>query len=671
MANEVIFIYLGARLPSYAVASLELVRRNSGLEVCLIAEGRAINSLRHKGLNVFPIEDFYDVSDFEQVRSAVQYPHHFRDGFWLKTLERLFVLEQFWRAHPRDDVFHAELDQLLFRCDRLLDSLRSSGGPAVYLPFHTSEVAVASVLYCNSQAGLGSLIDFARSTVSLTSEMALLARWAGKNPTLVSALPTLSDVVVHGRREFTNNFVLPPPELEGIVDAAQLGQWVGGVDPRNVAITEQPRNKFVDPLHPQILSESVLRDMRLSFSGESGDLSCGVGGGELRPLYNLHLHSKIHPYLLRSDPTLAGLVEQSNGSARIAFPGTRSVQVKYHVSTELASGHRDPSRLLRIIVALVPLGLRRPLRPVLKAASGFWSSLRRLAAPRSLVRALYSLLRLRPSSQPFLSGDGFRSIADHVFEANGSRVKPAVVSDHSTVFCETTELESFLERMRMDKPRGVTLLAGNSDLGFDEAMAKGCKSAGVKTVFAQNLEGRFSGVRPLPLGLENKWRLRNGYPRDFLRARGKIGGKLFRVAWSFDTETNPAVRRPARSVLEIAEVADHIGLVSPRAHRNALAKYAFVACPPGNGIDTHRAWEALYLKCVPILLGSASSSYFKEMGLPVLVVEDYSEVLTFTEENLKDMYHELSAGFSSERIWMPYWVRKIRDSSRFESGTRQ
>jgi hypothetical protein len=286
-----------------------------------------------------------------------------------------------------------------------------------------------------------------------------------------------------------------------------------------------------------------------------------------------------------------------------------------------------------------------------------------------MVRALYSLLRLRPSSQPFLSGDGFRSIADHVFEANGSRAKPAVVSDQSTVFCETTELEGFLERMHIDKPRGVTLLVGNSDLGFDEAMAKGCKGAGVKTVFAQNLEVRFSGVHPLPLGLENKWRLRNGYPRDFFRARGRIGGKLFRVAWSFDTETNPAVRRPARSVLERAEVADHIGLVSPSAHRKALAKYAFVACPPGNGIDTHRAWEALYLKCVPILFASASSNFFKEMGLPVLVVEDYSEVLTFTEENLKDTYHELSPGFSSEHLWMPYWVRKISHSSRFESET--
>lgn len=671
MLNEVVFVYLGARLPAYAEASLELVRRNSGLEVCLIAEDQAIKPLRNRQINFVSTQDFYDVSEFEQVRSAVEYPHHFRDGFWLKTLERLFVLEQFWRAHPRGDIFHAELDQLLFRCDRLLDRLRSRGRPAVYLPFHTSEVAVASVLYCNSQAGLGSLIDFARSTVGLTSEMALLARWAGQNPTLVSALPTLSDFVLPGRREFTNNFVLPPPELEGIVDAAQLGQWVGGVDPRNVAIAEKPCSKFVDPLHPQILPETVLRDMRLSLSGESRELSFRVGGGELRPLYNLHLHSKIHQHLLRSDPTLAGLVEQSNGSAKIAFPGTRSVQVRYHVSTELASGHRDPSRLLRIIVALVPLGLRRPLRPVLKAASGCWSSLRRLAAPRSMVRALYSLLRLRPSSQPFLSGDGFRSIADHVFEANGSRVKAEIVSDYSTVFCETTELESFLDRMHTDKPRGVTLLVGNSDLGFNKAMATGCEGAGVKTVFAQNLEGRFSGVHPLPLGLENKWRLRNGYPRDFFRARSKIGGKLFRVAWSFDTETNPAVRRPARSVLERAEVADHIGLVSPRAHRNALAEYAFVACPPGNGIDTHRTWEALYLKSVPILLASASSSFFKEMGLPVLVVEDYSEVLTFTEENLKDVYHELSAGFSSERIWMPYWVRKIRDSSRFESGTRQ
>ena len=35
-----------------------------------------------------------------------------------------------------------------------------------------------------------------------------------------------------------------------------------------------------------------------------------------------------------------------------------------------------------------------------------------------------------------------------------------------------------------------------------------------------------------------------------------------------------------------------------------LKEYEFCICPEGNGVDTHRLWECLYLKVVPIVIKS-------------------------------------------------------------------
>ena len=35
-----------------------------------------------------------------------------------------------------------------------------------------------------------------------------------------------------------------------------------------------------------------------------------------------------------------------------------------------------------------------------------------------------------------------------------------------------------------------------------------------------------------------------------------------------------------------------------------LHDYEFCICPEGNGVDTHRLWECLYLKVVPIVINS-------------------------------------------------------------------
>jgi hypothetical protein len=69
------------------------------------------------------------------------------------------------------------------------------------------------------------------------------------------------------------------------------------------------------------------------------------------------------------------------------------------------------------------------------------------------------------------------------------------------------------------------------------------------------------------------------------------------------------------------------------------SKYAFVVSPMGNGMDTHRTWEALILGCIVIVKKSPLDTLYDE--LPVLIVDKWEDIdenlLKDTIDKFKDM----------------------------------
>ena len=55
-----------------------------------------------------------------------------------------------------------------------------------------------------------------------------------------------------------------------------------------------------------------------------------------------------------------------------------------------------------------------------------------------------------------------------------------------------------------------------------------------------------------------------------------------------------------------------------------VAAHRYVAAPRGNGLDTHRFWEALYLGCVPIVETGPLDHLYARVG--ALVVKSWTDV---------------------------------------------
>ena len=56
-----------------------------------------------------------------------------------------------------------------------------------------------------------------------------------------------------------------------------------------------------------------------------------------------------------------------------------------------------------------------------------------------------------------------------------------------------------------------------------------------------------------------------------------------------------------------------------------LKEYEFCICPEGNGVDSHRLWEALYLKTVPIVIDSEFTNILKKQEVPLVVLENWED----------------------------------------------
>jgi len=86
-----------------------------------------------------------------------------------------------------------------------------------------------------------------------------------------------------------------------------------------------------------------------------------------------------------------------------------------------------------------------------------------------------------------------------------------------------------------------------------------------------------------------------------------------------------------------------------------LRNHKFVLCPRGNGTDTHRLWETLYMGSIPIVIKTVALDEFTD--LPILFIENW-EILN--EEFLHKKYEEISSKtWNMEKLKFGYWKNKI------------
>lgn len=87
-----------------------------------------------------------------------------------------------------------------------------------------------------------------------------------------------------------------------------------------------------------------------------------------------------------------------------------------------------------------------------------------------------------------------------------------------------------------------------------------------------------------------------------------------------------------------------------------IKSHTFVLCPRGNGVDTHRLWETLYMGSIPIV--RKDILYIDFIDLPICFVDNWEEI---TQEFLqKEKERIYSQTWNLDKLKIGYWINRIK-----------
>lgn len=272
--------------------------------------------------------------------------------------------------------------------------------------------------------------------------------------------------------------------------------------------------------------------------------------------------------------------------------------------------------------------------------------------PQRLKRLAGKARNYHSNSSPFLSGDSFADLCDFHFQPPQLRrfLARKPIEQAKTLFCPSHLLEEFLS-IYSDRIAGHVLIIGNSDRDFKSFEI--ALPPSIKKVFIQNLSFKSDLLKVLPIGIENRRLNFNGRPENF------------NVKHVFKEKQNKvligpfAQSHPERNFINELNGYDTCKLeinrerLSPNEYAEISSEFKFIACPRGNGIDTHRFWESLYRGSIPIVKVSDWSQNLKSLNLP------FVEIDTWDTENIQDVVDNSELKFFNpldiESLWIPYW----------------
>jgi hypothetical protein len=263
-------------------------------------------------------------------------------------------------------------------------------------------------------------------------------------------------------------------------------------------------------------------------------------------------------------------------------------------------------------------------------------------------------------SDPFVSGDAISSICDFsICNEEDIEKFERVEASVKTVFCRS-DLVSRLGSIKVSENYTRTLVAGNSDFDFTSKDVLPGRAFG--RFFLQNsMISDCKKIFTLPVGVENLSIGINGLPKNLMT----------KVSWKDKSDSilvgpfSPT-HESRRTLVDFAKMNPRIfdynsNRISPKQFGIKMNSHKYVACPRGNGIDSHRFWETLYRGSVPIVIASNWSASLAIYKIPFIQVRSWSEVEMGIDQFVNSNY--VVSPTNIEALWIPFWRRLFSNFS--------
>jgi len=258
-----------------------------------------------------------------------------------------------------------------------------------------------------------------------------------------------------------------------------------------------------------------------------------------------------------------------------------------------------------------------------------------------------------------ITPDKVLSLATNYISRYGTKL--TFKSEDNIFFIKSDFINDFKEKVLDKINYKFILLTHDSDFPIEEKHYEILENPNLVMWFGMNCHIIHEKLYPIPIGMANEvWP--HGNKETLLKIKNENNNKLNLVYCNFDIKTNVDERMHALlSLRDLPFIDFESKQLNFEEYLRKLSTYKYVISPPGNSVDCHRIWEAMYVGTIPICLKSIPLHTFKEC--PILFLNRWNDI---TREKLICNYR-LVKEKSMERSNFKYYSKLILDLAKTQS----
>jgi hypothetical protein len=296
--GDFVMVYLG-QLREYTYDCIRQIRLwNPSQPIYL-----CINDNEHNKSYVDNLKDTVKIIYIEELdrtehhKILVQrYTNTSMNNFWLYAMERLYVVEECMRKYNLRNIFHLEIDNLVyFKVEELLEKCKSID--KILIPSDSERRYIAGTCFINNPDSLSVLNKFFTENCANSDEMHSIMRFTRSGYSEVETWGVLppgdtTRVIYENRRHLTDDIkrLSKYSDIFGTVsESCPIGQWIGGIDPIHHKFGQTNSDGFINTDSLYDISKCFLRWEKVDGLQR---LNISVDKEKWYSVNNLHIHNK-------------------------------------------------------------------------------------------------------------------------------------------------------------------------------------------------------------------------------------------------------------------------------------------------------------------------------------------------------------------------------------------
>jgi hypothetical protein len=439
----------------------------------------------------------------------------FRENFWLNTTKRFFYIEYIMKLYREENVYHIENDVMLFQPLKELYNVKLT-----VVSDHLKRV-IASIMFIKNTQQITDLNNYIKSIIEKETRF-------------------INDMELLGSYSYFDYFNIDP-NLGDTYDGACFGQYIGGVDYRNIPEFEKktPQEqlfiKYTNGLKGFVNETSIIKPNNYTITKRDSKY---YANNSL--LVNLHIHSK----------------QLYNFSNRVT------------PFNDIITGDR-----------------------VLELCD--------------IVFLTEDILHFHKNIEHFTKGKSIVIIENKVLDIKSQEalMNLFVKNEPVKIFVYTHILDIFIKNILPYINVKCIIYCGNSDHPFDEEYISLLNDTDVIKVIAQNPNVIHHKLELLPIGIANSMWKHGNLLQLYQVIKDTYRNKKEGVYININPDTF-AYRSRLLDGIRKSNHLKISGNKNYQDYLYELSKHKYALCPRGNGLDCHRYFECIYLNVIPIIINN-------------------------------------------------------------------